>query len=107
MTLDNYHAAVDARGRWRLMPKCGIDELWKYIRDKQVEFVILPWPLGGSEYSDDYIRQVMADSFHLHLLWKGDYDYVYRVNPPAAGPSPPIFGAEGSSPRRTAYRSFF
>ena len=85
MTLDNYHSAVDARGRWRPMPNCSPDELWNYVREKRIEFVILPWPLVSSDYSGDLLKTVANDSSHLKLLWKGDYDYVYEVNPSSGG----------------------
>ena len=81
MTLDNYHAVVDARGRWRPMPNCSLDELWSYVGEKRIEFVILPWPLDGSVYNNDLMKSFMNDRSRLKLLWKGDYDYVYQVNP--------------------------
>lgn len=66
-TDDNFLAAVQSRGRWKILP-CEADaaQVDDYLVDKKIEFVILP------------NRREVASS-KLERVWEGANDVVYRV----------------------------
>lgn len=73
-------SVIAARARWRSVPCVGIKEQEGYIRDKGIEFVLLPKP-HDSVLAPDLVRFFGKSPELFELIEESDVEALYRVRP--------------------------
>jgi len=80
-SLANLASAANSAGYWKPLPVAPAEEIWKYMREKRIEFVIVP-----NRQLREVDSPVLRHTLELHpgasMVWQNLYEEVWRIDRP-------------------------